>query len=193
MDSQWLKQQFERHPGKSKASLAKFLGVVPPAISKILADQRQIKASEYILMRQFFGYPVDIPMESGVLLPERMASQGMGEKTHIFNIEDQDSVSQPIFSSPNVSVFTIKDASMAPDFMPGDAVLIDLSETRPDPAGVFLVKMESGPTLRQCRVIPKSKPLTIEIKSLADGASPIKLPARKAGLIGRASGKIDWF
>ena len=59
MDSQWLKIQLAAHPDKSKAELAKAVGLQASGISKILAGGRQIKANEYIAMRRFFGLPVD--------------------------------------------------------------------------------------------------------------------------------------
>jgi len=59
MDSTWLKTQFKLNPEKNKAGLAKVLGLGAPAISKILAGERQIKAAEYMLMRRYFGLPVD--------------------------------------------------------------------------------------------------------------------------------------
>lgn len=55
MDSQWLQLQFRLNPDKTKADLARALGLEPPAISKILAGNRQIKAQEYVKMREFFG------------------------------------------------------------------------------------------------------------------------------------------
>lgn len=42
------------HPKKTKAQLARLLGLEPPAVSKILAGTRQIKAQEYMKMREFF-------------------------------------------------------------------------------------------------------------------------------------------
>ena len=66
MDSQWLKEQFDCNPDKSKAGLARALNLEPPAISKILNGTRQIKAQEYNLMRQYFGLPIDGENASGI-------------------------------------------------------------------------------------------------------------------------------
>ena len=81
MDSQWLKTQFKLNPKKSKAALARALALEPPAISKILAGTRQIKAQEYVKMRKFFDLVTENHgFQKVEYTPQKQSSYEMQEK-----------------------------------------------------------------------------------------------------------------
>ena len=132
MDSQWLKTQFQLHPDKSRADLARALDLDPPAISKILAGGRQIKAHEYIAMRRFFGLPVDgdRAVSGGYRLSPFAHDRGLSDRTAT---SDQDAWIMPakLLESKTqappdkIRIFTVQDSSMEPDFMTGAQVLVD--------------------------------------------------------------------
>ncbi len=196
MDATWLKTQFQLYPDKSRAGLARALTLDPPAISKILAGTRQIKAHEYVAMRRFFGLPVDgqKAMEQGYRL--QTLSAGLSERAVP---DDQDSWIMPARllesktqSSPDkIRIFTVRDNSMEPDFMIGSQVLVDLSDVLPSPPGVFVLSDGIGHVLRQCDVIPGETPLQINVSSKS-GVS-FQLTSAKAGIIGRVIAGLDWL
>lgn len=197
MDSQWLKTQFDLHPGKSRADLARALALDPPAISKILAGGRQIKAHEYIAMRKFFGLPTD--GERAVAASSyrlQILSAGMAEKERE---DDQEAWIMPAHllesrtDAPpeKIRIFTIRDNSMEPDFMVGAQVLVDLSDTAPSPPGVFILSDGLGHVLRQCDIIPGEMPLQVNV--LARNGTAFRLPLAKAAIVGRVIARLDWL
>ncbi len=197
MDSQWLKTQFDLHPDKSRADLARALDLDPPAISKILAGGRQIKAHEYIAMRKFFGLPTDGERAvSGSSYRLQTLPTGMSEKDRA---DDQDAWIMPASllesrtDAPpeKIRIFTIRDNSMEPDFMVGAQVLVDLSDVTPSPPGVFILSDGLGHVLRQCDIIPGEIPLQVSV--LAKNGTAFRLPLTKAAIVGRVIARLDWL
>ena len=197
MDATWLKTQFQLYPDKTRADLARALALDPPAISKILAGGRQIKAHEYIAMRHFFGLPVDgARAVAGAGFRLQTLAQGLSERD---TPDDQDSWMMPArlleskTQSPpeKIRIFTVRDNSMEPDFMVGSQVLVDLSDVMPSPPGVFVMSDGVGHVLRQCDVIPGETPLQINVGARS-GVS-FRLSADKAGIIGRVIARLDWL
>lgn len=197
MDSQWLKTQFDLHPDKSRADLARTLALDPPAISKILAGGRQIKAHEYVAMRRFFGLPTDGERAvAGGGYRLQTLVKGMAEKEHP---EDQDAWIMPASllelrtGAPpeKICIFTIRDNSMEPDFAVGAQVLVDLSDTTPSPPGVFILSDGLGHVLRQCDIIPGETPLQVNIQ--AKTGTAFRLPLLNAAIIGRVIARLDWL
>lgn len=197
MDSQWLKTQFDLHPDKSRADLARALELDPPAISKILAGGRQIKAHEYVAMRKFFGLPTDgerAVTNSSYRL--HTLPTGMAEKDRA---DDQDAWIMPASlleartDAPpeKIRIFTIRDNSMEPDFMVGAQVLVDLSDTTPSPPGVFILSDGLGHVLRQCDIIPGETPLQVNVQ--AKNGTAFRLPLTKAAIVGRVIARLDWL
>lgn len=198
MDSQWLKTQFDLHPDKSRADLARALELDPPAISKILAGGRQIKAHEYVAMRKFFGLPTDgeRAVAASSYRLQTLPTTGMAEKDRA---DDQDAWIMPAHllesrtDAPpeKIRIFTIRDNSMEPDFMVGAQVLVDLSDTTPSPPGVFILSDGLGHVLRQCDIIPGETPLQVNVQ--AKNGTAFRLPLAKAAIVGRVMARLDWL
>jgi transcriptional regulator with XRE-family HTH domain len=189
MDAQWLKVQFRLHPEKSKADLARVLGLEPSAVSKILSEGRQIKAHEYIAMRHFFGLPVD--GEKSLSLPgskDRLA-KGLGDRDQaewLVRAYVPRLASQGI--SDQLRVFRIEEAVMEPDYLLGDHVLVDTSLRNPQDSGVFVVCDGFTYMVRDCacvngkvRVSARQKDFQVQI-----------LGRDEILLMGRVVGKIQW-
>ncbi|MCB9988437.1 MAG: hypothetical protein H6868_03775 [Rhodospirillales bacterium] len=202
MDAQWLKTQFSLNPDKSKAELARVLGLEPPAISKILAGAREIKAREYQLMRRYFNLPVDgekstRPQNSYVLSP-LSNSRELSDSSHT---QDDKSWIIPAgvlaarTQAPpeQIRIFSISENSMAPDFLRGEQVLVDLSDQRPSPPGIFVISDGVSPILRQCELIPQSDPLQVKISAHNKQYEPYVLPLEKSAIIGRVIAKLQWL
>lgn len=210
MDRQWLQTQFRLNPDKTKAKLAKALGLDAPAISKILAGTRQIKANEYIGMRKFFGLPVDgeSSLKSGrketyVISPLADESQQDGKQAHAMHDEpvvpESDWVmpaslfkSRTNAAPEQIRVFAVQESAMTPDFMPGEHVLVDLSNTTPSPPGVFLLSDGLGHIIRQCAYVPHSSPPAIRLVATNEKYDSCTVPLSGTKIIGRVIAKLQW-
>lgn len=208
MDKVWLHKQFESNPDKTKAQLARFLGLEPPAISKILSGGRQIKAHEYVRMREFFGVPersglgdgprYDMPQDSFVISP--LKAEGLAEPKP-FQGQTEDSwvmpaslMAQKTKASPEqIKIFSVEESAMNPDFISGEKVLVDLSDTKPSPAGVFILSDGLGHIIRRCEYIAHSKPALIKISASSPQYETYERPLDEAGLIGRVIAKLQWL
>lgn len=210
MDRQWLQTQFRLHPDKTKAKLAKALGLDAPAISKILAGTRQIKAGEYIGMRKFFGLPVDgdratqkkyrdsyvlAPLESA---PESGNHDGRSMHDDPDTPEENWVMPASLFkartraTSGQIRVFAVQERAMTPDFMPGEHVLVDLSDTKPSPPGVFLISDGLGHIIRQCAYVLHSSPPEIRLVAANEKYDSCTVRLSGTDIIGRVIAKLQW-
>lgn len=204
MDAAWLKTQFRLNPDKNKAGLAESLGLSASAVSKILAGTRQIKAHEYVGMRRYFGLPVDgaAAAREGDRAPQGYVVaplEGMREQrtaapspeswiipAHLLQGRTQ--------AAPDkVRIFAVQEQAMAPDFMPGQHILVDLSDTQPSPPGVFVVADGLGQIIRQCEYVPQSQPPQVRLSARAPGFSATTLPLAQAGILGRVIARLEWL
>ena len=204
MNSQWLKQQFDHNPDKSKAGLARVLQLEPPAISKILNGTRQIKAQEYNLMRQYFGLPIDGERASN--LPENayrldtLAGQEQGFK------ESGDTLRQDSWVIPadilsvrtqappeKIKTYSVQEAMMEPDYRHGEHVLIDTSDLSPSPPGTFIISDGFGVMLRNCEYVPHSSPPEIRISACNTSFQTQVLRECDFEILGRVIAKLQWL
>ncbi len=210
MDSDWLKTQFRLHPDKSRAGLAQALKLGPSAVSKILAGTRQIKAPEYAVMRRFFGLPVDGEAavrqasargksgEDYVLgwlqpggLNERGDPPGQGDDAWVMPA----SILRAHTQAPpdKVRVFTVQENAMAPDLLPGQHVLVDMSDRKPSPPGLFVISDGLGQLVRQAEYVPHSSPPAVRLSARNESYAAYTLPLDQAGIIGRVIAKLQWL
>ena len=209
MDSQWLKTQFEAQPDKNKVDLARALGLEAPAISKILANKRQIKAHEYIIMRKFFGLPVDgqntvQPHKNAVVLESLKTKAINSNKSRLR--EKSDDMSQEDWIMPahvigqrtnappeKIKIFQVNESRMEPHFKKGEHVVVDLTDKNPSPPGAFIISDGFGYMIRHCEFVPKSKPPRIKISAATTGFQPQTLDSSDFEIIGRAIAKLQWL
>lgn len=204
MDSSWLRAQFRSNPEKSKADLAEALGLGAPAVSKMLADRRQIKAQEYLAMRRFFGLPVDGESAAREVTGDRRyvidpLVANMGEKDYAPDQQDAWIMPASLLqgrtkAAPgNIKIFAVQEKTMTPDFLPGEHVLVDLSDTQPSPPGVFIISDGLGFIIRHCAHIPYSQPPIVQLSTASDKDEPYRTTLDKAGIIGRVIAKLEWL
>ena len=181
MDDLWLKQQFKANPDKSKADLALFLGINASGVSKMLNGTRQIKAKEFLVMRKFFGMPV-----SGTEIEKRKS----GIQSYA-NLRAEDAASQK-WAGPEQQkhqIFEVPDSEMTPDFLPGERVLVDISDRNIERSGIFALE-ENGRKL--IRILEKSG-TKIKISSLAKDATKKTVSDKSIVVIGRVVAKLNWI
>lgn len=203
MDTEWLKKQFSLHPDKSKADLAKALGLEPPAISKILSGRRQIKAHEYVGMRAFFGLPVDGGRAAGsqagrnVIIPPLEArafhEKGGEQEDEAWVMPASLFESRTKAPPDKLRIFAVQEDAMVPEILQGEKVLVDTSDTRPSPAGTFIVSDGFGQIIRQCEYVPHSDPPAIKLSARNAKYEPYTIPLEKAQIIGRVLAKLQWL
>ncbi len=204
MDREWLETQFKIHRDKSKADLARALGLEPPAVSKILSGGRQIKAQEYVTMRLFFGMPAE---------GERAVMPGAGRSyvldTLDFAMNEKETpetesgdswvIPAHLFEgrtkSPpeKIKIFAVQEDAMIPEIYQGEQVLVDLSDKKPSPAGVFVVSDGLGYIIRQCEYVPHSDPPEIKLSARNSKYDSYVTLLEKAEIIGRAIAKLQWL
>lgn len=196
----WLQTQFRLNPEKTKADLARALELDRPAVSKILAGTRQIKAAEYAAMRRFFGLPVDgeraVRPGQGVVLPP-LAPQGVADGAMAADegwvLPATVLASRTRGRPENIRIFTVQESAMAPELLPGETVLVDLSDVTPSPPGIFVVADGLGHVIRRCAHIPQSKPPHIRLSAVDTAYEAYTVPLEKAGIVGRVIAKLQWL
>lgn len=199
MDSQWLKMQFKLNPGRSKAGLARALSLEPPAVSKILSGNRQIKAHEYIVMREFFGLPVERGGAGTSANSYVMSSLGPQSELHDKSQPDGEwvmpaSVMERHTTAPpdQIRIFEVRETTMQPDYKKGEHVIVDLSDKSPSPPGVYVVTDGFGYMIRHCMFVAKSDPPLIRISALQNDFQPQILEEGAFSLVGRVIAKLQW-
>lgn len=214
MDQKWLEAQFKLYPDKKKSDLARTLKIGTPAISKILAGTREVKAHEYVGMRKFFGLPTDgrhattvknAPSnDMFVIKPfaQGVAYSGMrdGANSNADHTTKQDDWVIPASlmkgktsaSSDQIVSFKITEDAMKPDFKTGEYVLVDCSIKKPSPSGAFLISDGLGEIVRQCEFVPQSSPPSMKVSAKMPGYEAYTLVIQPDTIIGRVIAKIEW-
>lgn len=199
MDSQWLKTQFQLNPDKTKAGLAVAIGLEPPAVSKILNGTRQIKAQEYILMRHYFGMPVD---GHHAVKPLNGQNRGIGSNEKGFAENkakggtDEWTIPTASFSSlqkesENVRIFQVRDNFMEPVFNKGEYVLVDLADKKISSPGIFIISDGYSHMLRRCEEVKKPSGPEIRISASSSAFQPQTLKNDDILILGRVLARLQ--
>jgi hypothetical protein len=197
MNAEWLRKKFEEYPHKTKAGLARAIGLEPPAISKILANTRQVKAQEYISMCSYFdaGDHFQQVGESDTFLNQKQ--QGFSDKDRIQDAQWDmpESLSRRQTSSElsvqHTIVFQVQEKAMEPDYQEDAYIAVDLSRTTPSPSGIFLVSDGYGRMIRHCEKIDIDGEVHIRISAIADGFTAQTLKLNEFTVLGQVIGKIE--
>ncbi|MCD8563061.1 MAG: XRE family transcriptional regulator [Alphaproteobacteria bacterium] len=195
MDSQWLQTQFRLNPGKSKADLARVLGLEPPAISKILGGGRQIKAQEYALMRRFFGLPVDgevslntAPAGFSRELEEKADGNGFTYSTSYKPLPARPAENL----SEKLRVFRVEEPVMEPDYFQGEHVLVDTTQKSLEPPGVFVICDGFTYMIRNCAYASHADKGKVQVSARKKDFQAQILEPNEFLVIGRVVAKILW-
>jgi len=201
MDYQWLQIRFEQNPRKSKAGLAKALGLEPPAISKILKGNRQIKAHEYVTMRRYFDLPVDgeNAVSSQSIIKPLSQQDGFLSDNDAPDENQNWIIPEDILKqhretpAEKIKIFTIKENIMTPEFKRGATVLVDLSHTLPSPPGGYIIFDGYSYLARHCEIITGSEPPKIKISAHDKNFNPQIIALESCEITGRVIAKLQWI
>jgi DNA-binding XRE family transcriptional regulator/SOS-response transcriptional repressor LexA len=89
----------------------------------------------------------------------------------------------------NFKIVHVHGDSMAPDFLPGDRVLVNLSDATPSPAGLFLLWDGAGFILRRCEVRPNTRPLRLILRAHNPDYSAHEVALKDVTVCGRVVGR----
>lgn len=171
MDAKWIKDQFAR-TGKVQADLARYLGIEPPMVSKMVKGTRKVQGTEVDRIRAFFGVAPESAkpnetasqnnnttsaafVDANVTAPLRsemprdvpvLGTVSGGRGGLQMNGDAVDWVRRPprLIGRTDVFGVYVEDLSMVPAFKPGALVIVE--KARPPAPGddVVVEIMEGG-------------------------------------------------
>lgn len=83
---------------------------------------------------------------------------------------------------------TVNSHAVELDYEYGDKVFVDMSDTRPSPAGIFLFWDGIGPAYARLQAIPGAEP---KVRITQKGADLLEVPLESVHIIGRVKGRIQ--
>ncbi|AUN31978.1 S24 family peptidase [Niveispirillum cyanobacteriorum] len=99
---------------------------------------------------------------------------------------------QTASTTGSLKIITVKGDSMAPDFMPGERVLVDTADKLPSPAGVFVLWDGFGLVIKRVEMIPYSNPPMARLISRNSQFQAYECLAEEVQISGRVIGKWHW-
>jgi phage repressor protein C with HTH and peptisase S24 domain len=86
----------------------------------------------------------------------------------------------------------IEGDSMAPEYRPGDYVMVDTSHTRPGDGDFVLGKPYGIPMVKQVRIVHGANPRKLRVISVNPIYEPYEVSPEDIDIIGRVVGKWVW-
>jgi len=99
---------------------------------------------------------------------------------------------QTTANANSLKIITVYGDSMAPDFLPGERVMVDISDRLPSPPGVFVVWDGFALIIKRLEMIPYSDPPKLRAKSSNKEYETFELELSEITINGRVVGKWKW-
>ena len=96
------------------------------------------------------------------------------------------------FANIAVGQSSIIGDSMAPNYRPGDWVMVDGADRVPSPPGVFVIHDGFGLVVKQLEVILGTRPPMVKLSTVNKAYPPDELPVRVVQVLGRVVAKWQW-
>jgi SOS-response transcriptional repressor LexA len=116
----------------------------------------------------------------------------LSTETEIWQVPQDFMRAQTTASPDNIRIIRIYGDSMAPLFQPGDRVLVDLSDVKPSPAGVFVLWDGLGIVVKRVEFVPYSAPPTVKLMSANADYATYERPLADIHINGRVIAKWQW-
>jgi phage repressor protein C with HTH and peptisase S24 domain len=94
--------------------------------------------------------------------------------------------------APMIKIITAVGDSNKPEIMPGERVMVDLSDRNPSPPGFFVVWDGFGDVIKRLEMVPYSDPPRVLMKSANPSYEPRELAFDELIIHGRMIGKWQW-
>lgn len=94
--------------------------------------------------------------------------------------------------SDSLKILTVQGTSMVPDFLPGDRIMVDTTDTTPSPPGNFIVWDGLNLVVKFVQHLAHSEPPTIRLTSRHPDIEPYERSLGEAFIQGRVIGKWQW-
>lgn len=91
-----------------------------------------------------------------------------------------------------LKVMTVYGDFMAPEFSPGDRILVDTDARSPSPPGVFVLYDGFALTLARVQLVPNATPATVRIIPRNDQYETYERPLDQVEIYARVTGKWLW-
>lgn len=92
----------------------------------------------------------------------------------------------------SLKIITVFGDSMAPDFLPGERVLVDLDDRRPSPPGVFVLWDGLGLVIKRLELVPGTDPHMLRLIPRNPQYQTYEQPLSDVHINGRVIGKWQW-
>lgn len=95
-------------------------------------------------------------------------------------------------AADRLKILTVQGTSMAPDFLPGDRIMVDTGDLMPSPPGNFIVWDGMNLVIKFVQHLPHSDPPTIRLTSRHPDVAAYDRSVDEAYIQGRVIGKWQW-
>lgn len=211
--SEWLSEQFKaqgKSRGKKKGDLAKMWGAEPSAVTRVLNDERAMKAQEYEIAKAFFANDDDgsefTHSQGGI--PEINVRAGAGgggialqmRNGDYFNTDDIKAEwiipgsyirGELRIAQSAVRIVEVLGDSMEPTLKTGDRVLIDTNHKVPSPPGVYAVWDGYGVVIKRIEQVRNVDRPMVRLISDNKNHAAYEVSIEEAAIIGRVVCKVS--
>lgn len=154
MGYDWIREGLKK-PGKSQAGLARALGRDPAAVSRLLNDGRQLKASELEIVKQYLGdtqcgdyeppHKAATNVNPGEMLRVLGMAEGGPDGWNLFNGETVQYINRPanLIGVPGAYGVYIRGTSMVPRYEPGE--IAHIHPGKPVQPGCYVLVQRRNP------------------------------------------------
>lgn len=193
-------------------------------MSKIENDKGSLNSRQLFVLAEIFGISIDSLLspsgEDGEPFPAQQAARSKGFSLSIDELDvranGDDSLlhegmaeekitarwqiptnilkAQTTAPSESLKIITVFGDSMAPDFLPGERVLVDTGDRSPSPPGVFVLWDGFGLVIKRIELLPAdgNAPRTVRLIPRNREYSIYEQPLTDVAINGRVIGKWLW-
>jgi phage repressor protein C with HTH and peptisase S24 domain len=129
------------------------------------------------------------PSAGGGALPE---SAGQETVTGRWSLPEPLVKMQTSSPASALKVISVAGDSMAPDFLPGERVLVDTSHKVPSPPGAYVLWDGFGIVLKRLEIIPNSEPPSVRLIPRNAQYATYERPLADVHIHARVIGKWTW-
>lgn len=184
-----LKYGRSRHPrSDTLRKIVSALGCTEADLDPSLRQERTTTASRRMARSEILIRELDVRAGAGDCMEPEDQEVSVAEWAVPENIIRGQTTAPP----QGLAIITVYGDSMVPDFRPGERIMVDTSDRRPSPPGVFVLWDGFGLVVKRLEMIPYSDPPVVSLISRNEQYAKRQLPADDVDIKGRVIGKWQW-